>query len=647
MPELAELRDFMKHKAAEDRQRRSVEVEGGTLEEALSQATIELGLPLRKIEYEVLERGTSGVLGVGKKKFRLLAYELIEEEQTFMDEGDFSVDLDLDDENEIVDMDGKVFIRFAHEGVMMKVIAPVGNGKKITERHAMEVIRNRNVLHFDKMLVHKIVKNADGESVKIADFDHNPVNDALMTVDIRDQDMKGYVTINPPSPGGADISAESILGLLKSNGVIHGINENILEELEDDPLYNQQILVAEGTDPIPGKNARITYNFDMDREQVHLKEKNGRVDFREMNLIQNVVEGQVLAKKIPADEGTPGRTVTGKLVPTKPGSDVEFDIGKNIRLSGDKLTAIAEINGQVIISGAKLNVEPVYMVQGDVNLKSGGNVIFLGTVIVKGSVADGFKVKAAGNIEVMGNVGKCELDAEGDIIVHQGLNGKGEGYIRAGRGVWAKFIENSRVESGELVVASDGIINSRVDSNKFIVCQGKRATIVGGHLRAAEEIRAKTFGSLSGSETLLEVGYDPKSSERLAELEQLMSDSLDEFDEVDRNIGTLENLKKVKKKLPEEKETYLAELIEKRTDIEAERAKLEEEKTELKEYLDSLKLVGKISASTRVYPGVKVIIKDASLKIRNEFKATTFINENHEIKPVKFEETEEDFSRGQ
>ncbi|MBI9103215.1 MAG: DUF342 domain-containing protein [Spirochaetales bacterium] len=646
MPELADLREFMKQKASEDRQRRSVEVEGATMEEALSQATIELALPLRKIEYEILDKGSSGVMGVGKKKVRLLAYEMLDEDSTFSEDGDFDVDLDLGLDAEPVDMDGKAFIRFSHDGVLLKVIGPEGHGKKVTEKQALEVIRSRSILHFDKSLVGKIVKNADGESVKIAEFDHNPVNDALMTVDIRDQDMKGYVTINPPSQGGADISADSILGLLKSNGIIHGIKENTLVELEDDPIYNQPVLIAEGSEPIPGRNARITYNFDMNRDQVNLKEKNGRVDFREMNLIQNVVEGQVLAKKIPADDGTPGRTVTGKLVPTKPGSDVDFELGKNVRQSNDKLTAIAEINGQVIISGARINVEPVYMVQGDVNLKSGGNVIFLGTVIVKGSVADGFKVKAAGNIEVMGNVGKCELDAEGDIIVHQGLNGKGEGFIRAGKGVWAKFIENSRVESGELVVASDGIINSNVDSNKFIICQGKRATIVGGHLRAAEEIRAKTFGSLSGSETILEVGYDPKSSERMAELEKLIATSLDEYDEVDRNIGTLENLKKVKKKLPEEKEEYLLELIEKRTDIEAEREKLEEEKQELKEYLDSLKLVGKISASSRVYPGTKVVIKDASLKIRNEFKAITFINENHEIKPVKFEETDEDFSRG-
>lgn len=645
MPELADIRNFMRQRAEEDRRRRSVEVEGSTLEDALAEAVIELDLPLRKIEYEVLFRGKPGVLGVGKKPVKILAYEILEQEDSFAGASDFDVNLDLGDDETVVDMDGQVFVRFAHEGIILKVVPPTGRGRKVTEKTALDIIRGRNITSFDKAMVARVVKNADGEPVKIGDFNHNPVNDALMTVDIRDMDMKGFVTISPPSEGGADISASGILGILKSNGIIHGIKEEVLAELEDSPVYHVPVLVAEGSPPIPGKNARITYNFDLDRQQVQLKEKNGRVDFREMNLIQNVVEGQVLAKKIPADDGTPGRTVLGKLVPTKPGSDVKFEIGKNVRLSADKLTAIAEINGQVMISGERISVEPVYVVSGDVNLKTGGNVIFLGTVFVKGSVTDGFKVKAAGNIEVMGNVGKCELDAEGDIIVHQGINGKGEGIIRAGRGVWAKFIENSRVESGELVVASDGIINSFVDSNKYIICQGKRATIVGGHLRSAEEIRAKTFGSLSGSETILEVGYDPKSSARMAEIDQLLTNLQSELDDVERNLATLENLKKIKKELQEDKAGYLEELTVKKNDILGEKGKLEEEQKELRDYLSSLKIVGKVSASSRVYPGVKIVIKDAALKIRNEFSATTFINEGHDIKATKFEETQEDFSR--
>jgi uncharacterized protein (DUF342 family) len=299
----------------------------------------------------------------------------------------------------------------------------------------------------------------------------------------------------------------------------------------------------------------------------------------------------------------------------------------------------------MLVNG-KLNVEPVYVVDGDVNLKNGGNVTFLGTVMVKGSVEDSYKVKAAGNIEVMGNVGKSELDAEGDIIVHQGITGKSEGFVRAGKGVWAKFIENAHIESGELVVASDGIINSRVDANQRIICQGKRATIVGGHLRAAEEIHARTLGSVAGSETVLEVGFDPKSKERLVEINTRLSEIAETLEKTEQNINSIEKLRKKKEsELPEEKQRVLQESIDKRDELLEEQEQLKEEKKELEEYLSSLKVKGRISASDRVFSGVKIVIKDATLDIKNDYKAITFINEKNVVKTTKYVELEEDYTK--
>jgi hypothetical protein len=298
----------------------------------------------------------------------------------------------------------------------------------------------------------------------------------------------------------------------------------------------------------------------------------------------------------------------------------------------------------MLVNG-KLNVEPVYVVEGDVNLKTGGNVIFLGTVIVKGNVEDGFKVKAAGNVEVMGNVGKSEIDAEGDVIVHQGINGKGEGSVKAGRGVWSKFIENAHIDAGDIVVASDGIINSHVTANQRIICQGKRATIVGGHLRAAEEIHAKTLGSVSGSETIIEVGFDPKSKERLVELTERLEEIEEESDKIAQDILTIKRLKDKKKNLPEEKMQYLKEVTAKKNQLIAEEAELRKEVEELQTYLSSLKVRGRISAAERVFPGVVLYIKNASLPVRSEYKTVTFINEKDDIRVTKYIKLEEDYSK--
>ena len=649
MVQLSELREFMRKQAEEDRSRKTVQVTGASVEEALEQASIELNLPLGKIEYEVIEQSAQGLLGFGKKDCILIAYEAFSEKKSEFDDEGFDLDLGTEDfESDIPkDRDGEVIVKLRQEGVFLKVYPPVGKGKRAGERDAYMRLKARNINDFKKSIVSSVVKQADGEFIRVGDYAYNPMNDGLMTVNIIDLEMKATITLTEPGTGGADVTSDSIIGLLKANGVIHGLKEDVIGDLEDHPVFDSPVVIAEGSKAVNGNDARIVYNFTKEDEgHVSYKEKKGKVDFKEMNQIQNVVEGQILARKVPPEEGQTGRTVTGKLLPAKAGNDIQFSIGKNVKISDDGANAIAEINGQVmLVGGQKITVEPVYLVQGDVNLKSGGNIIFLGSVLVKGSVEDGFKVKASGNIEVMGNVGKSEIDAEGDVIVHQGINGKTEGKVRAGKTVWSKFIENANVDCGDKVIATDGIINSNVVSNRMIVCMGKRATIVGGRLRATEEIHAKTLGSLSGSETILEVGWDPKSKEKLTDLETSLEEYTKQIDDIERNILTLENFKKKKKKLPDDKEEYLEELKNQKLEIHNEMLDCEDKIKEIKEYLASLKYVGRVSAASKVHPGVRVIIKDANLRVRNDFNSVTFINEEGDVKPIKYEQLDEDLTK--
>lgn len=645
MVNLAELRSYMRDQAARDRQRKSIQVTAPSIEDGLEEAAVELELPVKRLAYEVLEKGSTGFAGVGKRDYILIVYE--EDQQTGEEEeGTDEIDFDAIgvEEERTVDSDGEVIVRLSADGVLVKVTPPEGNGRRVNERVAKEALERRGISDIDEELVSKVVKEADAEYIKVGEFSYNPANDSVMSVNITDHEMRASMIVQAPGPGGIDQTFDSMVGFLKSNNVIHGLKEEVIAEFEDHPRYGEEIEVAVGDYPEDGRDAKIAYTFDTDHTHVKLKEKNGRVDFREMNLVQNVVEGQILAKKIPAEEGTPGRTVTGKLLPAKAGKDVDIAAGKNVEVSEDGSVAKATINGQVVTTD-KINVEPIYVVQGDVNLKTGGNVIFLGTVLVKGNVDDGFKVKASGNVEVYGNVGKSEIDAEGDVIVHQGLTGKSGGFIRSTKSVWAKFIENATVDAGESVVASDGIINSRVTANKMIVCQGKRATVVGGNLKASEEIHAKTFGSVAGSETTLEVGYDPKSKEKLAQTEEKIGAIDAELEEIALNIKTLENLKKMKKELPEEKAAYYKELTAKRDDLAAEKTSYLDEVKQIQEHLSSLKVRGRVSASAKVYPGVRIYIKDAFLEVRNEFRAVTFVNEANVVKVTKYEELEEEIVR--
>jgi len=638
---LGRVRELMARYLEQDGGRQTLELEGASVEEVLKNASIQLSVPVKRLEYSVIEEGNPGIMGVGRKPWRVRVCETAEKQAVQAEEAEAEGD-EEGMENLVKDKDGEALVRLAPEGALLKVTSPIGHGKRATEKQAVERLASRNVREFDQVLVSKTVKEAEGQWVIVGEYIQNPANDAVVSCEVVEGDMKAMIVVMPPGPGGCDLSREVILGSLRQNRVVYGVRDDYIEDFVDHPRYKAQVLVAEGDKPANGKDASVQLFFEMDQAKIKLKEgASGRVNFKELNLIKNVVANQPLGKKIPAQAGQNGRTVTGKLLPAKNGRDVPVQLGKNVHMDEKTLTIISDINGQVMMTNGRVSVEEIYTVNGDVNLRT-GNIVFLGTVLIKGNVDDGFSVKASGNIEVAGSVGKADLEAEGDIVVHQGIAAKTGGRVRAGRSVWARFIENARVEAGEYVVVSDGIINSSVDSNKKIICQGKRAAIVGGHLRAAEEINAKALGSaVSGTETVLEVGFDPKSKEKQEALQAQADHLRKQIDEIDKNLITLQNLKRQKKALPEDKEAFFQEQTRLREDLQREFDEISREIESIHSYLSTLKLKGKVSASGKVYPGVKIGIRDQDYVVKNEQKTITCYLENGLIRSTRSEAGED------
>jgi uncharacterized protein (DUF342 family) len=290
-----------------------------------------------------------------------------------------------------------------------------------------------------------------------------------------------------------------------------------------------------------------------------------------------------------------------------------------------------------VLAAGGVGVEEIYTVDGDVGIKT-GNVIFLGSVMVNGNVDEGYSIKATGNIEVTGHVDKCALEAEGEIVARMGITGKAGVVVRAGHSVLTKFIENATVKSGGVVIVSDGILNSAVDAQQKIAVHGKRAAIIGGRYRAGEEIVSKNIGSPSGNtETICEVGSDPEITEQIEKIDQRLAELQLEFDDVQRNVTTLEVIKKQRKELPDEKEQYLAQLQQNRKEIIAEITLNTADREEKKEYLQSLRKNGRVSASGKCYGGTIVNINGVKESVRSEFKCVTFSLENGMIRFNKYE----------
>ncbi|MDR3247556.1 MAG: FapA family protein, partial [Treponema sp.] len=393
MVDFVELQQIIKGQLEQDRTIHTIEAAGDTLELAVAEAATLLDIPIRRLEYEIAERGFGGIFGTGKKEWKIRAYERVIA-------GSHREETEDDDEEEnfetlvVEDWDGEAYARLFLEGGFLKVTPPHGKGRKATEERAAEILRERGVEHIDAAVVNKTVREAAGEYIKVGDYTRNPANDSTISIDILEGEMKAAIKVSQPGPGGRDYSAENYVNFLHSNKVSYGLKDDAINQLVDKPVYGEMVVVAEGDKVIDGQDAYIQYNFEVDNSKVRLQEsKNGRVNFKDLNIIQNVVENQPLAVKIAAEKGKDGKNIRGVALPSKDGKDIPMPLGKNVHQADDGVNILADINGQVLVVIGKIYVEEVYTVDGGVNLKS-GNIDFQGTVIINGDVEDGFFVKA-------------------------------------------------------------------------------------------------------------------------------------------------------------------------------------------------------------------------------------------------------------
>lgn len=627
MVTLDKLREDMNTLLQVDKNLHFVEVNADTIDEALADAVVQLDTKLANLHYEVVEKGSDGILGLGKKPWKIMVYQdpsTIKQSTKLTSEGLF----DTDEETEtakITNRDGLFYVRHFKSDIMLKIILPLGEGIPVEVKDVLDEIKRPDTISFDEELVKKCVKSGtDNDYCVVGQFKHVPAGDVVIGVEVTKDEMTGSIVVSPPSMSGSEASFDMIKRAILQQDVVEAcIEEDKIKEFVDTPVYDVPFEVAKAIMPVDGHDAYISYNFETDPKKLRAQvDEEGNVDYKKLNNIQNVIADQPLAQKIPAQRGKGGKTLFGRYLEAKNGKDIQIQLGANVKLDRDGVTIKAEIDGEVMLVNGKVTVEPIKYLDA-VNVKT-GDVKFVGTVVIKGNVQEGYKVEAT-NIEVNGIVDKSRLEATGNIIVRQGIFGKGEGFIKAGKSLWAKFINDTTVEVEENVIVSDSIVNSTVTAMKNIVLRGKKAQIIGGHLMATEEICARKVGSPGGgTETILEVGVDPRAKKRLEELQNQQAKSTKEYENCDLDIQTLEQQKKLRKKLPQEKEEKLKTLKERCEQISEELEVMTDEINKIQEHLRDLKAIGKVKVEGDVYAGVKIYIRDVLDEVKIDTKSVTF-----------------------
>lgn len=318
-------------------------------------------------------------------------------------------------------------------------------------------------------------------------------------VQILQKGLEAWLRVVPP----VSLPVEELLTALHQNGVVNGIDQDALSQLSNDPPEDG-LLVAIGTPPTPGTPARIEYYFSAEPINVGpVASESGRVDYREGRVIQNVVEGQVLARKIPGTLGMPGASVTGMPLPPPAIKDVHLLAGKNVELSPDKLEAVASATGVPLLERNRVSVRPVFTVD-EVDF-SVGNINFQGSVVVKEGVNAGFTIRATEDVEVRGYVEGGLIHSGGSVLVKGGV--RNHSIIEAQGNVTARFVdsESSLTARRDITIQSD-VLHSTLSAGKRVMIGGH---LIGGVTKAGELIQAGSLGTPHETPTRVEINQDP------------------------------------------------------------------------------------------------------------------------------------------
>jgi uncharacterized protein len=279
---------------------------------------------------------------------------------------------------------------------------------------------------------------------------------------IQDQDNVFVVAATPESATlaikssveliGKVVTVEEALTKLNGLGIVHGIDVDRLESQIKGKEYNQAIPVARWTPPENGSDARMEQVIQAAQGGKPQINQDGSADFRNIDNIIQVGQGQVLAVKKPPTTGKPGKDIYGQIIPQIFGRDLALPAGANTEIVENGTKVIAKKAGFLIKKNGILSVGETFEVHGGVNYKS-GNVRFSGDVVIHGTVADGFSVEAGGSLTINGDVEASDLTAgKGGITVTGGVFGKSKANIKTTGAFRGNLVQQARIECHELVI---------------------------------------------------------------------------------------------------------------------------------------------------------------------------------------------------
>lgn len=357
----------------------------------------------------------------------------------------------------------------------------------------------------------------------------------------------------------------------------------------------------------------LKHAFDPDFDHFKLKpaeREDGRLDPYNLNYVQNVLRGDLLAEWREVSEADAAHLDQRFLYPAK-----TFPKGPRTAVdpeNPDRL--LAADDGYVFYDNGLIRVKKLLNVRRDVDFNT-GNISFVNNMVVHGGVLAGFKVQAK-NVLVRENIEAATVTALESIVCEQGVKGGDRGLLDAGKTIKINWCENAVLHAGLNVLVEGHCMHSRIYAGRRLQVRGR---MLGGIAYCYDY--AYVEGELGGreTETQLVLGYNP----RLLYKDRLIIDNIRALMERQRQCELHTGKGCV---ADEERAATLA-------DIRARIAAYEDARKRIWEriYASERLETCRIFAPGKVHPGVEVSIGPAYLRIDEEVENVHFLYRDGEV----------------
>lgn len=498
----------------------------------------------------------------------------------------------------------------------------------------LDLLTRKSVKDYDHNMINIAITSSNNISIKIAPQQEEIILDSFLEIEISNNKQEVFILLTEPF-GGKILTFDQIVSAIKSKGIKIGIDHKKIEQIVNDRIFNENMLVARGIQPINGENGKIIYGFedDVDSDNIFVEEDDGRVDYKNLNKIRNVHAGKLLIEIIPPTDGIKGIDIFGKEVEAKKGTQPSVKKGKNVVQSEDGLKYYASKDGEVHFANDNVYVDEILNIEGNVDNET-GNIAFNGKVNIKGNVMSGFKVEAEGDIEVWGVVEGATVISKNNITIHRGVQGNNQADLYCSGNLKAKYLENAKARSGGNIEA-DAILHSEVVAKDKIIVIGKKGLIVGGEIRAGQEVRARVVGSNMGTSTKIEVGIDPEEKNHYEKLKNEITDIEKNLENAKKAVDLLNKMSK-NQNLTKQKQDLLVKSLQTYKVLRSKYDTVSKELHDLAQKFANTNK-GKIHVSSIVYSGVRVIIGNSPKQIYDELSNCTLYIKDGEISVGPYE----------